>query len=237
MAGSNQLITAMIERKITLEPEYRSSIATFNVDCQNGFTYNCPGELPVKGGIEIVDELNKQYKLAGVHVASKDAHCLSAVYNATQNEPQFTKLVGYPNADIKWNTHCVMGTYGAELISGLPGVTEYDYFVWKGIEPTIHPYGACYHDSNNKLSTGVIEFLDNSNVDTVIVGGIALDYCVKLTALQLAAANFSVIVNLGACCGIAPDTIAQAIKEFRGNGIFVVDSTEDIKIAIDSFGN
>ena len=34
-----------------------------------------------------------------------------------------------------WPLHCVPSTKGFELISGLPHPKDYDYFIWKGIEP------------------------------------------------------------------------------------------------------
>ncbi len=58
------------------------------------------------------------------------------------------------------------------------------------------PYGACYHDLKNTLSTGVIEYLKCHNIiTTVICGGLATDYCVKNTVLQLRQVGFEVILN------------------------------------------
>jgi nicotinamidase/pyrazinamidase len=230
MPGLQELITDISEGKVTLSKKYKDFIATFDVDCQNGFSFNCPGELPVKGAPDIVEELNNQATYAKFRIGSKDAHCLSAVYNATPNEPQFTKILGYPDADLKWNTHCVMGTYGAELLKGLPPIKDYDFFVWKGIEPTMHPYGAIYHDLGNTLSTGVLEFININGIDTIIVGGLATDYCLRETVLSLAknAENLSVIVNLGACRGISPDTVSLAIKDFHEAGVYIVDSADDL---------
>ena len=74
----------------------------------------------------------------------------------------------------------------------------------------MHPYGACFHDLQDRLSTGAIEFLRANGVSTVLVGGLATDYCVCTTALQLRRAGFEVIVNLGACRGITEQTCAQA---------------------------
>ena len=58
----------------------------------------------------------------------------------------------------------------------------------------------------------------------MIVGGLALDYCVKTTALQLARAGFSVIVNLAATRGIDQDTIDSAMQEMRAQGVKLIDS-------------
>jgi nicotinamidase/pyrazinamidase len=228
MLGLQELKEAIANGKVTLAKTFA---AAFDVDCQNGFTPRCPGELPVTGGETIVDELNDQATLVCFRVGSKDAHCLAAVYNATKAEPQFTPINtdNYPDADLKWNTHCIMGTFGAELLPGLPSIVEYDYFVWKGIEPTMHPYGACYHDAAETLSTGVIEYLKNKGVGTVIVGGLATDYCVKLTVLQLKRAGFDVIVNLAACRGIADDTVLETLKTFEDEGVYCVNTAAELK--------
>ena len=208
----------------------KSRIATFDVDAQNTFTPACPDELPVPDGLAIVDELNAQAALGSVRVGSKDAHSPKAAWVATESAPQFSRVEGR-NVDIRWKRHAEPGTPGFELIPGLPAPADYDYFVWKGVELDMHPYGACYHDLGNRLSTGVIEFLKVRNIATVIVGGLATDYCVKTTVLQLIAAGFQVIVNLGACRGIAPDTTRDAVEAMRSSGARIVDSSADIRRA------
>ncbi len=92
----------------------------------------------------------------------------------------------------------------------------------------MHPYGACYHDLADRISTGVIEYLQQNGVNTVICGGLATDYCVKLTVLQLLQAGFKVIVNLEACRGIADDSIAQALKEMRAKGAAIIQSATEL---------
>ncbi len=59
----------------------------------------------------------------------------------------------------------------------------------------------------------LIEFLKLEGIDTVLVGGLALDYCVKTTAMQLVK-HFRVIVNLNACRAIGqPDDAILAMKK------------------------
>lgn len=154
-------------------------IASFDVDPQQSFTPLCPDELPVQGGDQIAGALNEMAKRADIRVGSKDAHTPQAVWVVTEAEKMLQPL-NYPNADLTWVAHCVPGTKGFELLTDLPSPDEYDFFVWKGVEPDMHPYGACYHDLKEKLSTGVIEYLRLKNVQLVIVGGLALDYCVKI---------------------------------------------------------
>jgi nicotinamidase/pyrazinamidase len=92
----------------------------------------------------------------------------------------------------------------------------------------MHPYGACFHDLEEKMSTGVIEFLKSRGIENIIAGGLATDYCVKNTAIQLRKAGFNVIVNLEACRGIADDTILSAIDEMKKSGITVTDRLEPL---------
>lgn len=209
-----------------------STTASFDVDAQNGFTPLCPNELPVAGGHEIAAALNEQASLARIRIGSKDAHSQDARWVATKTNPQFSPVHGHPELDIHWARHCEVGTFGFELIEGLPKVLDYDYFVYKGIEPDQHPYGACYHtldwQSPTRRSTGVIEYLKCQGIKTVIVGGLALDYCVANTALQLQDAGFQVIVNLQACRGIEDITIDQALSRFADAGVIVVKNMQDM---------
>lgn len=200
-------------------------VASFDVDAQYTFTPECPEELPVPDGCAIVPELNAQARCAALRVGSKDAHSPRAHWVATAEAPQLTPVAG-ANMDLRWRVHAVPGTRGFEYIAGLPPITAYDYFVWKGVEPDMHPYGACYHDFAERLSTGVVEFLRARGIATVLVGGLATDYCVKTTALQLARAGFDVVVNLGACRGIATDTVAQACEAMRAAGIRLVANAQ-----------
>lgn len=219
-----------MSESITIDPQ---RTASFDVDAQNTFTPVCPDELPVVGGTDIVAPLNDQARLARLRLGSKDAHSPQAVWVADADNPPLSAIDGEPNADIRWPVHAVPGTRGFELIDGLPDVASYDFFVWKGVELAMHPYGACYHDLGNRMSTGVIEYLRGQDVDTVLVGGLATDYCVKNTALQLREAGFRVIVNLAATRGVAPDTTQQAIARMRGAGVLIIDSVDSLRAQAD----
>jgi len=200
----------------------KKKTASFDIDAQKGFTPLCPGELPVPEGDTIAGSLNRQAEFASLRIGSKDWHSMNALWIADNENPQFSPIEG-KNLDIRWNAHCIAGTEGSELLQGLPHPSEYDFFVWKGMEKDMHPYGACYHDLGEKMSTGVIEFLKSKGIENIIAGGLATDYCVKTTALQLKQAGFNVIVNLEACRGIAEDTIAAAVDEMKKAGIIVTD--------------
>lgn len=212
---------------VILEPKHQ--VASIDVDSQNSFTPLCPDELPVPAGHEIAEELNRQSLFAQYRLGSKDAHPRNAVWLADATHKVLTPIQGYINADVRWPTHCVPGTFGFELIQGLPHPQDYDYFVWKGVEPDMHPYGACYHDINETISTGLIEFLQVHKIKTVLVGGLATDYCVKMTVLQLLRAGFKTILNLSACKGLGEDTTQEAIHIMKIAGAIVIPSTQSLK--------
>lgn len=202
-------------------------IASFDIDAQNTFTPVCPDELPVAEGDTIAAELNSQAAFASLRVASRDAHPASALWLSSKDCPPLSPIEGYPDLDLRWPAHAIVGTNGFNFIDGLDPAA-YDFQVFKGIEPDRHPYGACYHDLGDKLSTGVIEYLRCHGITTVICGGLATDYCVKNTALQLRRAGFDVILNKAACRGIAPETIDAAMKEMAAAGVRFITCADEL---------
>ncbi len=219
------------EADVIIKIEDPSSVASIDVDAQYGFTPECGQELPVPDALSIVEELNRQATFASKRIGTKDAHPKEAIWVATNEHPPLSPIEG-KNVDVHWPLHCVPGTKGFSLIKGLPHPSEYDFFVWKGVETDLHPYGGCYHDLHERLSTGLIEFLHQHKIQTVIIGGLATDYCVKVTALQIKRAGFRTIVNLGASRGLTPHTTQSAIHEMKKAGIIFIQSCNELTSAI-----
>lgn len=202
-------------------------IASIDIDAQYTFTSECPDELPVPDATQIVCELNAQAAFADYRIGSKDAHSATAHWVANEKNPPLTPI-NAPNMDTHWPVHAVPGTKGFELIAGLPAITEYDFFVWKGIEPDLHPYGICYHDFAERLSTGLVEYLHARDIRLVIAGGLATDICVKASVLQLIKAGFNVIVNLAACRGLSAESTRAAVQQMQQAGAIIIHTTEEL---------
>jgi nicotinamidase/pyrazinamidase len=208
--------------------------ASFDIDAQRTFTPLCPDELPVPEGDQIAAELNAQAALVRWRLGSKDAHNMQAVW--ITEDPA---MIGQPgvagrNVEEHWPAHAIAGSTGFRLLPELPHPADYDFFVWKGVEPDMHPYGACYHDLAETMSTGVIEWLKARQVSHVIAGGLATDFCVKATVLQLQRAGLQVLLNLAACRGIAADSSAQALTEMRQAGVIMVDNANALASRLQS---
>jgi nicotinamidase/pyrazinamidase len=203
--------------------------ASFDVDPQRGFTALCPDELPVHNGHKIAQELNAQAQFAKYRIVSKDCHPPKAPWVADTADQIMTPVEGdFPGLDVKWPAHCVVGTEGNRLIPELPKEADYDLVIEKGKDPLHHPYGACYHDLAETQSTGVLEWLKRHNIEEVIVGGLATDFCVKNTVLQLRRAKFKVIVNLGACRGVGEESSAQALKTMEMAGAHLISGSSEL---------
>ncbi|MCY9861196.1 isochorismatase family protein [Vibrio coralliirubri] len=204
-------------------------IAAIHVDPQNGFSIKCPLELAVAGALGIIKTLNKMFAFADVNIVSQDWHPDDAMYHATEDKPMGT-AINLPNADVTWNRHCVANTFGAELIKGLPKLAEFDLAIRKGEESDCHPYGALWHDYGKTRSTGIIEFLEDQNVTDVLVGGLALDFCVRETVLELVAAGFKPVLVLDATRPVFEEKVEDTIAELVSVGATVVQTLEDAQL-------
>jgi nicotinamidase/pyrazinamidase len=191
--------------------------------------------LPVPDGDNIVGECLKTFKKTRYKIASKDVHAANADWitntlSAIATPIDISKTFR-PQVDLYWPRHCEAGTAGVELIPGLPPIEEFDFVVYKGIEKNIHVYSAIYHllnpnKSGNRISTGVVEFLKYNDIYTVIIVGLATNYCCMATAMDLAEAGFRVIMNLGGCRGIGD--INSAVEKMKAVGIEFVNSSEEL---------
>lgn len=204
----------------------KNKTACFFVDPQNGFTEYCPEELPVPGGHTIVPALNAMASLASMKICSRDAHAPNAAW-INPDRSMMGKPTGLPDAPLYWPSHCIVGTKGFELIEGLPPIESFCYVVNKGLDPTHHPFGAVYWGQDKK-STGVVEVLRDRGMTRVLVGGLAYDFCVRDTAIQLAEAGFEVIVVSEATKAISAETAQAATEQMKNAGVMIVETLSQI---------
>lgn len=206
-------------------------IASFEIDPEKGFTHQC-NELAIDGGDEIVPELNENAKLAVYRYLSRDMHPKGAAW-----ETETPELIGQlmekqlPEVDRHWVAHCEFGTKGAELLDGLPHpILGYDFTIVKGFEKDVHPYGACYHDLSEQKPTGIISEMIVQGVTHVILGGLAFDFCVATTAMQLArTGKFKVIINKAATRSVSPETEVTAKQQLEDAGVVILKDAKAVK--------
>ncbi|BCB44200.1 MULTISPECIES: isochorismatase family protein [Vibrio] len=211
---------------MTVRVNYQTT-AVIDVDPEKGFSELCPNELPVAGALEIVPELLSNHAKGLLKLVSRDLHPPKAKWDA-ETPANMLEPVGLPNVDIKWNRHCVLGTTGSELLDGLPPVLDYDFQVNKGMDPDAHPYGIFFHDIADTKTTGAHEFLKFNGIDTLVIGGLALDFCVKKSVMQALDLGYNVVVNLASTRAVLPDNIENVLTELKDQGALFVEKADDI---------
>jgi nicotinamidase/pyrazinamidase len=169
------------------------------VDVQNDF---CPGgALAVPHGDEVVGPVNRLAERAPFVVATRDWH--------PPHHSSFAERGG------PWPVHCVRDTRGAQLHSGVE-LARVDAVVDKGQSDDTEGYSGFE-------GTGLEQLLHEHDVDRVHVAGLALDYCVKATALDARRAGFDVVVHTDATrpVEVQPGDGERAIEELRSAGVKV----------------
>jgi len=171
------------------------------VDVQNDF---CPGgALAVPEGDAVVEVVNRLAGEAPFVVATRDWH--------PADHGSFAAQGGV------WPAHCVRDTPGAQLHPGIDS-RQIDVVLDKGRDAELEGYSGFEGTELERL-------LRDRGVDAVDVAGLALDYCVKATALDARRAGFEVTVHRGAtrAVEVSPGDSERAVKELRAAGVSVVD--------------
>ena len=176
------------------------------VDIQNDF---CPGgALAISQGDKIIPFVNhlieKTKDSGGLVVYTSDAH--------TPDHCSFKAQGGI------WPVHCVAGTIGAALHKNLK--IEGPLFL-KATTQSVDSYSG-FGGHNEQTKESLESYLLKNNVTEVDVVGLALDYCVKSTALSSNEAGFktcvevkgtkSVNVNIGDDKKAIKELIAAGVK-------------------------
>ena len=165
------------------------------VDVQNDF---CPGgSLAVPDGDQVVGVINALAPAFATVVVTQDSHPAGHSSFSAQGGP--------------WPVHCVEGGHGWELHPDLD--VRADFNVYKGREVDLDGYTG--------WTPELAEFLRTRGVRRVVVTGLALDYCVKATALDARAAGLETVVLTDATrpVDVQPGDGKRALDELRQAGV------------------
>ncbi|CAO3600875.1 unnamed protein product [Absidia cylindrospora] len=93
----------------------------------------------------------------------------------------------------------------------------------KGINPLVDSYSA-FADNQYHHFTSLARVLYQRNIDTVIVAGLATDYCVKLTCLDAIKFGFNTLLIQDATKPVVPADMASSLDTLRSKGVGIVPS-------------
>ncbi|MEY2433792.1 MAG: nicotinamidase/pyrazinamidase [Acidimicrobiaceae bacterium] len=184
-------------------------VALVVVDVQNDFA-DPGGSLAVKGAENVVKAVNRlvaEARLAGSAVVyTQDWHPPST--------PHFEKDGGI------WPVHCVADTWGAQFH---PALAVEGQAIRKGTAGEDGYSGFTMRDpvTGEERSTGLSQLLHAGGATSVVVVGLATDYCVKATALDAITKGFGVMVprDAVAAVDVEPGDGDRALGELAAAGV------------------
>jgi nicotinamidase/pyrazinamidase len=205
--------------------------ALLAIDVQNDF---CPGgALAVRDGGAVAAPLNAlaaALAAAGGRVAAtQDWHPAGHASFASAHpgkQPGDTVDLGETRGQALWPDHCVQGTWGAAFHEGLD-LRPAHVIVRKGFRPGLDSYSA-FFENDRKTPTGLEGWLRGLGIGTVIIGGLATDYCVCYSAMDAKRRGFDVMVVEDAVRGVdyPSGSVERAIAEMRAAGIVFAASAD-----------
>jgi nicotinamidase/pyrazinamidase len=192
------------------------------VDLQNDFLPG--GALAVPGGDEVIPLANELQRRFDVVLATQDWHPPdhgSFAANHPGKKPG-DRIMLDGIEQILWPVHCVQNTHGSEFAPSFD-TTRIDYVFHKGIDPSIDSYST-FFDNAHRRSTGLADYLKDRAIKDIYLLGLALDYCVKYSALDARQLGLNTHVVLDGCRGIdlQPGDVDLALKEMKAAGAAVV---------------
>lgn len=191
---------------------YTPSTALVVVDVQHDFA-DPAGSLYVRGGEEIIEPLAQE-------IASAQRAGATIIYTQDwhpESTPHFAKDGGI------WPVHCVIDSVGADFAPGLPLVGP---VVRKGSgrEDGYSGFSVKDLDTGAVRGTELSTHLDESGIMSIIVVGLAGDWCVKETAIDGVKLGYDVTVPLALTrfVELKPGDTEAAVAAMKAAGVTVV---------------
>ncbi len=198
------------------------------VDLQADFTQVKNGSLAVPGTDEVylrlVEEELRRAAMRGLLIfATQDWHPPNHIsfYTNHPDKRAFDIVQLEGREQILWPPHCIQGTEGARI---LVDNNLFMAIVKKGRDPKYDSYSGFRDDGGKQTELEAI--LRYHQIQRVVIFGLALDFCVKATALDAKDLGFAVTVVKGLSKGVSPETTLEALKTMERAGIQIREGIE-----------
>ncbi len=117
-----------------------------------------------------------------------------------------------------WPDHCIKGRSGSDFHPDLQ-TNSAQLIIRKGFRSAIDSYSAFY-ENDHTTATGLSGYLRERGVDRVVCVGLALDYCVRFSAVDARREGFDALVLEDGCRGINIDGSNEAARQvMRAAGV------------------
>ena len=188
------------------------------VDVQNDF---CPGgRLAVADGDAVVPVVNRVMEKFEHVVLTQDWHPPGHRSFASSNPPKavFESIEVDYGTQILWPDHCVQGSEGAAFHPQLRQ-DRAQLLLRKGFRIGIDSYSA-FFENDRTTATGLGGYLRERGFESVVLCGLATDYCVAYSAMDARRLGFECEVILPGCRAIDRDgSLDAALVMMRAAGV------------------
>lgn len=199
--------------------------AVIVVDVQRDFTTAHNGALAVPSAdqsyLKKVSEATRQLKELGLVIfATQDCHPVDHTSFASNHEgKQAFEIIELPDGRLQtlWPSHCVRDSTGSAIALESDLIHE---VVQKGTDPRFDSYSGFRDDSGAR--TKLHELLKDNGCKSVIVYGIATDYCVKATVLDAIKLGYKAYVIEDLCRGVNNDASKEALELMARTGASIL---------------
>ena len=195
------------------------------IDVQNDFLPG--GALPVPDGDAVISTINALQRCFDLVVATQDWHPSDHVSFVTTHpgKQRGDEIEVGGRRQLLWPAHCIAGTPGAELAAGLDAA-RIEHIVRKGDDRQFDSYSAFFDDG--RRGTGLSAYLRQRGVNHLYLCGLALEYCVRATALDALREGFPthVIVDATRALDAAPGDMARTIEDLQAAGVELINTGE-----------
>lgn len=182
-------------------PRLNAQDALIIVDVQNDF---CPGgTLPVHDGDKVVPAVNEWIQAAEAGGAS--------IFASRDWHP--ADHISFQGQGGRWPNHCIQKSAGADFHPDLRFPSN-GIILSKGIQKNKECYSAFGE-------TGLAESLRKLGILRVWIAGLALDVCVRATALDALENHFETHVIVDASRALSLESARQTIIELRAAGCLI----------------
>lgn len=224
-----------------------SNVALIIVDVQNCFLPN--GSLPVHESYQVIPVINNIRRKFGSSIAltvlTQDWHCENHVSFASQhpNKSSYDVITlnynssGYlcPTSNVScvvnysinqtlWPDHCVKDTDGAKFSDQLVREPT-DIVIQKGTDCHVDSYSGFFNNGGFS-QTEMERSLRQHNISTVIVTGLAADYCVYYTSKDAKRLGFATYMVFDATKPFAQSTLNASQEDLKNLGVHVIFAHE-----------
>lgn len=194
-----------------------TNVTLIIVDVQNDFLPG--GALGVPDGFDVIDPIINFSRYARRVALTSDWH--PANHCSFSDDPKFV--------DKSWPAHCVQGTPGAQLDPTIARFFEGSPLFLKGTDAAVEGYsGFAGHTADGQ---SLIDWLHDETDDDedhfIVVAGLALDYCVRWTALDAVYNCFETAVLIDGTRPVTYETGIEAAADLADSGV-ILATTENL---------